>query len=96
MLQLRVFCPSKMAMQELQDRIEKLKESFEPSDAEYMTEMEQIWKDIVNFHGEMVLLLNYSSVNYTGCAFFWLPFTLSFYLFIHFLYIYFEFLQSEL
>ncbi|XP_078165141.1 SPX domain-containing protein 3-like [Carex rostrata] len=53
---------------ELQDRIEKLKESFEPSDAEYMAEMEQIWKDIVNFHGEMVLLLNYSSVNYTGLA----------------------------
>ncbi|KAJ1687280.1 hypothetical protein LUZ63_018670 [Rhynchospora breviuscula] len=53
---------------ELQDRIEKLGERFEPSDAEYAAEMAQIRKDIVNFHGEMVLLLNYSSVNYTGLA----------------------------
>lgn len=56
-------------MQELQDRIENLGERFEPSDAEYVAEIAQIRKDIVNFHGEMVLLLNYSSVNYTGFAF---------------------------
>lgn len=29
---------------------------------------ERIRKDIVNFHGEMVLLVNYSSINYTGLA----------------------------
>ncbi|KAJ4767719.1 SPX domain-containing protein 3 [Rhynchospora pubera] len=53
---------------ELQDRIEKLGERFEPSDAEYAAEMAQTRKDIVNFHGEMVLLINYSNVNYTGLA----------------------------
>lgn len=30
--------------------------------------MGRIQKDIVNFHGEMVLLENYSSINYTGLA----------------------------
>ncbi|EFJ32736.1 hypothetical protein SELMODRAFT_85666 [Selaginella moellendorffii] len=29
-------------------------------------EMLNIWKDLVTFHGEMVLLENYSSLNYTG------------------------------
>jgi hypothetical protein len=28
--------------------------------------MAKIRKDIVDFHGEMVLLVNYSNVNYTG------------------------------
>ncbi|CAA0813570.1 SPX domain-containing protein 3 [Striga hermonthica] len=28
--------------------------------------MGKIRKDIVNFHGEMVLLINYSTINYTG------------------------------
>lgn len=37
-----------------------------PSEAVYAAEMASIRKDIVNFHGEMVLLLNYSSINYTG------------------------------
>jgi hypothetical protein len=61
---------SKITMKELQDRIEKLGERFEPSDAEYSAEIARIRKNIVNFHGEMVLLLNYSSVNYTGLCFF--------------------------
>ncbi|XP_075474809.1 SPX domain-containing protein 3-like [Primulina tabacum] len=30
--------------------------------------MEKIRKAIVNFHGEMVLLLNYSNINYTGLS----------------------------
>ncbi|KAK6158315.1 hypothetical protein DH2020_005629 [Rehmannia glutinosa] len=30
--------------------------------------MAKIRKEIVNFHGEMVLLMNYSNVNYTGLA----------------------------
>ncbi|EPS58035.1 hypothetical protein M569_16781 [Genlisea aurea] len=29
-------------------------------------EMGEIGKDMVNFHGEMVLLLNYTNINYTG------------------------------
>jgi len=37
-----------------------------PSEADYKEEMAKIRKDIVDFHGEMVLLVNYSNVNYTG------------------------------
>ncbi|OMP00635.1 hypothetical protein COLO4_12487 [Corchorus olitorius] len=39
-----------------------------PSEAEYKEEMAKIRKDIVDFHGEMVLLENYSNINYTGLA----------------------------
>ncbi|WOL09387.1 SPX domain-containing protein 5 [Canna indica] len=52
---------------ELQERIKRVMES-QPSEAEYAKEMSKISKDIVNFHGEMVLLENYSSINYTGLA----------------------------
>ncbi len=45
-------------MQELQDRVAKAKDSNE--------EMIKIWKEIVDFHGDMVLLENYSALNYTG------------------------------
>ena len=45
-------------LQELQDRVEKAKDSNE--------EMIKIRKEIVDFHGEMVLLENYSALNYTG------------------------------
>lgn len=39
----------------------------EPSSQEgYEEEMGKIRKDIVDFHGEMVLLVNYSNINYTG------------------------------
>ncbi|KAL6495384.1 SPX domain [Orobanche gracilis] len=38
----------------------------EPLDVEYKEEMAKIRKEIVNFHGEMVLLVNYSNINYTG------------------------------
>lgn len=56
---------------ELQDRIEKLKNNSKPngtvfSQTEYNEEMIRLRKDIVNFHGEMVLLENYSALNYTG------------------------------
>ncbi|KAG5251438.1 SPX domain-containing protein [Salix suchowensis] len=37
----------------------------EPSEAEYKEQMGKIRKDIVNLHGEMVLLENYSNINYT-------------------------------
>lgn len=45
-------------MQELQDRVGRAKESKE--------ELMKIRKEIVDFHGEMVLLENYSALNYTG------------------------------
>ncbi|KAK2984109.1 hypothetical protein RJ640_018134 [Escallonia rubra] len=45
-------------VRELQDRVAKAKDSSE--------EMTDIRKEIVDFHGEMVLLENYSALNYTG------------------------------
>ncbi|XP_027330943.1 SPX domain-containing protein 1-like isoform X2 [Abrus precatorius] len=45
-------------LKELQDRVAKVKDSSE--------EMMKIRKEIVDFHGEMVLLENYSALNYTG------------------------------
>lgn len=58
---------------ELQDRIERLKSNSRQSgsvfsETEYNEEMIKLRKDIVNFHGEMVLLENYSALNYTGLA----------------------------
>nr|GEW19665.1 SPX domain-containing protein 1-like [Tanacetum cinerariifolium] len=46
-------------LKELQDSVMKAKDSNE--------EMIKIRKEIVDFHGEMVLLENYSALNYTGC-----------------------------
>lgn len=45
-------------MQELQDRVEKAKVSKE--------DLTEVGREIVDFHGEMVLLVNYSTLNYTG------------------------------
>ncbi|GMH27315.1 hypothetical protein Nepgr_029158 [Nepenthes gracilis] len=45
-------------LKELQDRVPKAKDLEE--------EMLKIRKEIVDFHGEMVLLENYSALNYTG------------------------------
>ncbi|KAJ1378312.1 SPX domain [Sesbania bispinosa] len=39
-----------------------------PSEEDYKEEMAKIRKAIVDFHGEMVLLVNYSNINYTGLA----------------------------
>ncbi|KAG8079743.1 hypothetical protein GUJ93_ZPchr0007g4933 [Zizania palustris] len=36
--------------------------------AQHEAEIAEIRREIVNFHGEMVLLLNYSSINYIGAA----------------------------
>lgn len=48
-------------MQELQDRV---------AESENVSaEMIKIRKEIVDFHGEMVLLENYSALNYTGTIF---------------------------
>lgn len=58
---------------ELQQRIQRVKDMWgpngsRPSEAYYKEEMAKIRKYIVDFHGEMVLLVNYSNVNYTGLA----------------------------
>ncbi|XP_023745177.1 SPX domain-containing protein 1 [Lactuca sativa] len=47
-------------LKELQDHVAKAKDSSE--------EMIKIRKEMVDFHGEMVLLENYSALNYTGVA----------------------------
>ncbi|KAL8238483.1 hypothetical protein R6Q59_015050 [Mikania micrantha] len=51
---------------ELHQRIKRVNESEPSSQKEYEEEMAKIRKDIVDFHGEMVLLVNYSNINYTG------------------------------
>lgn len=61
-------------MQELPQRIKKVIDTLgpngtQPSEVEYKEQMAKIRKDIVNFHGEMVLLVNYSNINYTGTSF---------------------------
>lgn len=45
-------------MQELQDRVARAKDSA--------IELMSVGREIVDFHGEMVLLENYSALNYTG------------------------------
>ncbi|KAI5442936.1 SPX domain-containing protein 4 [Lathyrus oleraceus] len=57
--------------QELKERIECLKEKSSKSakytsDCEFSEEMMDIRKDLVTIHGEMVLLKNYSSLNFAG------------------------------
>ncbi|CAN8286371.1 unnamed protein product [Cochlearia groenlandica] len=53
---------------ELQNRIQRLVEKYGHKDEMFREEIGEIRKDIVNFHGEMVLLVNYSNINYTGIA----------------------------
>ncbi|KAG4115336.1 hypothetical protein ERO13_D12G097601v2 [Gossypium hirsutum] len=52
---------------ELQQRIKRVmdKWSSNGSRTEYNDEMAKIRKDVVDFHGEMVLLENYSNINFT-------------------------------
>ncbi|XP_021748341.1 SPX domain-containing protein 3-like [Chenopodium quinoa] len=58
---------------ELQQRIHRVQNTWgpkgsHPSELCYKEELGMIRKHIVNFHGEMVLLINYSNINYTGLA----------------------------
>ncbi|CAL9236995.1 unnamed protein product [Arabidopsis halleri] len=53
---------------ELQSRIQRLVVKCGHNDEMFREEISEIRKDIVNFHGEMVLLVNYSNINYTGLA----------------------------
>ncbi|KAL4178779.1 hypothetical protein AMTRI_Chr13g83950 [Amborella trichopoda] len=62
-----------IAQKELKDRIQSTIATFgangvRPSETEYEEEMAKIRNDMANFHREMVLLENYSNVNYTGLA----------------------------
>ncbi|XP_062205631.1 SPX domain-containing protein 3-like [Phragmites australis] len=50
---------------ELQETVKKVAGGAVPSGA---PEMRRARKEIVDLHGEMVLLLNYSAINYTGLA----------------------------
>ncbi|KAL5739095.1 hypothetical protein ACOSQ2_028275 [Xanthoceras sorbifolium] len=55
--------------QELKERIERVKEKSGgvfKSESEFSDEMMEIRKDFVTIHGEMVLLKNYSSLNFAG------------------------------
>ena len=52
---------------ELQERIQRAAEAKEVApEAEYAAEIARIRREVVDFHGEMVLLENYSALNYTG------------------------------
>ncbi|XP_004229786.1 SPX domain-containing protein 3 [Solanum lycopersicum] len=58
---------------ELQQRIGRVINRWgpngsQPSETDCKEELAKIRKDIVDFHGEMVLLINYSNINYTGLA----------------------------
>ncbi|CAM6011736.1 unnamed protein product [Sphagnum balticum] len=58
-------------LQELKDRIERVKKQRgtnydDPLQSVGDDEVLRVFRDIVTFHGEMVLLENYSSLNYTG------------------------------
>ncbi|KAL9230663.1 hypothetical protein vseg_005986 [Gypsophila vaccaria] len=57
--------------QELKERIERVRENREidgvpASESEFSDEMMDIRKEFVTIHGEMVLLKNYSSLNFAG------------------------------
>ncbi|XP_010029315.2 SPX domain-containing protein 4 [Eucalyptus grandis] len=55
--------------QELKERIERVKEKSSragTSTSEFSEQMMEIRKDFVTIHGEMVLLKNYSSLNFAG------------------------------
>ncbi|XP_042408207.1 SPX domain-containing protein 3-like isoform X1 [Zingiber officinale] len=54
----------------LQEMVKRVAEMYQARgrEEEYAKEMSRIRKEIVNLHGEMVLLENYSSINYIGLA----------------------------
>jgi hypothetical protein len=64
LIELCFFFLAVLVMQELQDGVEKAKDSNE--------ELMRVGREIVDFHGEMVLLENYSALNYTGTCFLFL------------------------
>ena len=59
-------------VQVLQDRVAEAKNSNE--------ELMKVGREIVDFHGEMILLENYSALNYTGTCLFARTIEYSFYI----------------
>ncbi|KAF8407387.1 hypothetical protein HHK36_006518 [Tetracentron sinense] len=62
-----------VSVEELKERIERVKEKSSKagvftSESEFSEEMLDIRKDFVTIHGEMVLLENYSSLNFAGAT----------------------------
>lgn len=58
---------------ELLQRVKEIVDLWGPngsqtSETYYKNEMTNLRKDMVDFHGEMVRLVNYSNINYTGLA----------------------------
>jgi hypothetical protein len=49
-------------VQELQEAVKKVV----AGDREAAAEVRRVRREVVDLHGEMVLLLNYSAINYTG------------------------------
>ncbi|CAN6451808.1 unnamed protein product [Victoria cruziana] len=63
---------------ELQERIQSViamlgSNESRTSEAEFKEEMGKLRKEMVNFHGEMVLLEHYSNLNYTGALSLFIP-----------------------
>ena len=53
-------------MQELQEAVKKVA----AGGREAAAEVRRLRREVVDLHGEMVLLLNYSAINYTGWGWF--------------------------
>lgn len=54
---------------ELQEAVKKVAAGdHEPAAPRRAAEMRRVRREVVDLHGEMVLLLNYSAINYTGLA----------------------------
>ena len=53
-------------MQELQEAVKKVA----AGGREAAAEVRRVRREVVDLHGEMVLLLNYSAINYTGWGWF--------------------------
>ena len=46
--------------------VQEVRETVKAVAGEEPSDMRKVRREIVDLHGEMVLLLNYSAVNYTG------------------------------
>ena len=60
--------PSASGVQELQEAAKKVAAGGREGEA--AVEVRRVRREVVDLHGEMVLLLNYSSINYTGWGWF--------------------------
>ena len=60
--------PSASGVQELQEAAKKVAAGGREGKA--AAEARRVRREVVDLHGEMVLLLNYSAINYTGWGWF--------------------------